>query len=102
MDVTAEILTWSASLPLWQRDSLRRLAMDRVLEDDDLDQLMIMLKGEHGLVAQDCSPTAIPLDAKHLPDTAPHSEAVALLSISEVQNAMRLKSERRSILFPAV
>jgi energy-coupling factor transporter ATP-binding protein EcfA2 len=35
----AELLTWSASRPPWQRDALRRLVQNGVLNSEDIDQL---------------------------------------------------------------
>ncbi len=91
MSATERILEWSASRPAWQQDALRRLAKNRRLSDQDEVDLLTMLKAEHGLGPPGKAPKAIPLAAEHLPDTAVHGEKLALLAISDVQNAMRLK-----------
>lgn len=91
MSATERILEWSASRPAWQQDALRRLAKNRRLSDQDEVDLLTMLKAEHGLGPPGKAPKAIPLAAEHLPDTAAHGEKLALLAISDVQNAMCLK-----------
>lgn len=91
MSATERLLKWSASLPAWQQDALRRLAANRSLSDQDKVDLLAMLKAEHGLVPLDKAPKSVPLADEHLPDTAFHGDELALSAISDVQNAMRLK-----------
>lgn len=91
MNATSKLLEWAAGRPAWQQDALRRLAVNRSLSEQDLDDLLAMLKAEHNLVPPDKAPKPVPLAVEHLPDTASHGDEVALVAVSNVQNAMRLK-----------
>ena len=57
----ADILRWSADLPAWQRDALRRLCSQARLESADITTLVDICKAvEQGT----------PLDASHVRDPA--------------------------------
>jgi hypothetical protein len=56
-EALANILTWSADSPGWQRDALRRLVTQAALEPTEIDELVAICKGD--------SP-AVPLEAGHL------------------------------------
>lgn len=49
MDVLGEILEWSKTRPDWQRDALRRLAVNSELTEEDTKQLCEICKSKHGL-----------------------------------------------------
>lgn len=77
MSVLQEILAWSHDRPLWQRDALRRLAIQGELDEADVSALTEICKGGHGLVeAQE----AVPLDKQHIPDRVA-GPPVSLMSI---------------------
>jgi energy-coupling factor transporter ATP-binding protein EcfA2 len=74
----ADILKWSADLPAWQRDALRRLCNQTKLETADITALVAICKGDA---------TAAPLDASHIRDPAASHAVVnlgALHSLSHV------------------
>ena len=48
-EVLGQLVQWSASQPMWQRDALRRLFEKGELDDADLDQLVTLAKASHGL-----------------------------------------------------
>nr|WP_309504533.1 AAA family ATPase [uncultured Roseovarius sp.] len=61
----ADILKWSADLPAWQQDALRRLCSQAKLEPADITSLVDVCKGDAAAVA---------LDASHVRDpTASHA-----------------------------
>jgi hypothetical protein len=45
-EALANILAWSADIPNWQRDALRRLATRADLGDAEIDELVSICKGE--------------------------------------------------------
>lgn len=66
MTLLQEILSWSNSLPVWQRDALRRLFQQQDLTHQDYDDFYALLKAAHDIPdPQNHQP--IPLAAEHLP-----------------------------------
>lgn len=65
----ADILKWSADLPAWQRDALRRLCGQSKLETADIAALVAICKGADG---------GSPLDANHIRDPAASHAIVSL------------------------
>lgn len=76
MTVLQEILTWSHDRPLWQRDALRRLAINGELDESDVRALAEICKGGHGLAE---AKEAVPLDKQHVPDKAAGCRLLAWL-----------------------
>jgi hypothetical protein len=94
MNLSAQILTWAAGRPEWQRDLLRRLAEGRRLSDIDQAEVLELLKRETGMLP-DGELSAAPLAAEHLPEGGVAEERLVLRSISEVANVNRLKPGAR-------
>ncbi|MBN9261498.1 MAG: AAA family ATPase, partial [Hyphomicrobium sp.] len=65
----ADILKWSAELPAWQRDALRRLCGQTKLEASDITALVGICKGDAA---------GAPLDASHVRDPAASHAVVSL------------------------
>lgn len=65
----ADILKWSAELPAWQQDALRRLCGQTKLEAADITALVGVCKGDA---------TGVPLDASHVRDPAASHAVVSL------------------------
>lgn len=65
----ADVLKWSADLPAWQRDALRRLCSQTKLETADITALVAICKGDAH---------AIPLDASHIRDPSASHAVVSL------------------------
>ena len=82
----SDILKWSADLPGWQRDALRRLCGQTKLELVDITALVAVCKGEN--------PTA-PLDASHIPDPAASHAVVSLGALHGLSNVNALASGER-------
>lgn len=83
----AGLVSWSQTLPLWQRDALRRLCAQAELSADDLEILTAICKG-----GQD---QAIPLSAEHVRDSAAASATVTLRSLHDVQHVNALAAGER-------
>ena len=94
MDVTAEILSWTTKLRPWQQDALRRLAGTEALAAEDEDDLIAMLKAEHGIAVAPEPPTPIPLTADHL-SAASRGDVVRLKAVSLARNVNRLAEDQR-------
>lgn len=90
MALINKILSWSTTLPVWQRDAIRRLFQQEDLTQQDYEDLYAMLKAAHGIPdPQNRQP--IPLAAKHLP--AKITEAtVVLKAMRDLQHVNRIAS----------
>lgn len=89
MTVLTEILAWSQTTPpLWVRDALRRLMLQRELGDKDLQELTNLCKKAHGL-AED-GPEAVPLSQDHVRETDSPG-AVSLVSLTHVSDVNALE-----------
>lgn len=75
----AEILKWSAKLPEWQRDALRRLVVQGELTEDDLADHVELCKSRHGLTDHKA---AEPLAESHLPLPNAANGIVTLTSLT--------------------
>ena len=95
INILQEILTWSKSRPLWQRDALRRLVSKGELARDDIEELAQISRHTHGLVD---SSTCIPLAAQHMPAAQTDSVEVRLLSLTHNVGVNAL-AERQTITF---
>ena len=92
MDVLAEILSWSESLPLWQRDALRRLMLADSLDTESITELTTLCKSAHGLSeSQDTEP----LDKSHIPTDSTDAGAVRLLSITHHSGVNALAEDQK-------
>lgn len=82
----AEILKWSADIPAWQRDALRRLCSQTKLEPADLTSLVAICKAaEQGT----------PLDATHIRDPAASHAVVSLGALHGLSNVNALAPGER-------
>jgi len=82
----ADVLKWSADLPAWQRDALRRLCSQTKLEAVDITALVSICKSvEQGA----------PLDATHLRDPAASHAVVTLGALYGLSNVNALAPGER-------
>ncbi len=65
MSIYQDLLVWSANKPLFFRDALRRIIQNPTLSQNDVDELISLLKKEEGATGIALSP--VPLDSTHLP-----------------------------------
>jgi hypothetical protein len=86
--VLRELIKWSKSLPPWQQDAMRRLWTKGALENDDIDELFLLLKKEHGIaVTRDQAvPTARPLAEDNMPTEGRASPDIRLVKLTELEN----------------
>ena len=93
MALLNDILVWTESLPLWQRDACRRLLKKETgLDDKDYSELYDLLKIENGLMANE-SFSAQPLSAEHLPSEVVSGKKVTLLGIKELRNVNQIPAD---------
>lgn len=62
-DLSSDIFLWSILQPVWQRDALRRLFTTGDLSPSDIDELVEICEGEHGLAPKKLADT---LKAEHI------------------------------------
>jgi energy-coupling factor transporter ATP-binding protein EcfA2 len=67
MSIYQDVLVWSTNKPLFLRDALRRIIQNPTLSQNDIDELISLLKKEEGATGIALSP--VPLDSAHLPST---------------------------------
>lgn len=80
MALLDDILTWSETLPAWQRDALRRAFQGNgQLTPQDLADIRAMVEGTKG------APTPIPLTQAHMP-TAGSGASTTLLGLSHLKH----------------
>lgn len=82
----ADILTWSADLPGWQRDALRLLCGQTKLEPADITTLVAVCKGDN---------PAVPLDTSHIRDPAASHAVVSLGALHGLANVNALAPGER-------
>jgi len=86
-----EILKWSASLPAWQQDALRRIVERGSIDAADIDELeRIARRKLQNPAIKPVLLTAQPLAAAHLPSVPGTSDSVSLLRLSDVKSVNRL------------
>lgn len=87
MDVLKEIISWSQTRPLWQRDALRRALVQGGLCDQDVEELVGLCKAENGALPEgEIPPTARPLNVTHAPASTVDGGALSLRCIRDVQD----------------
>jgi energy-coupling factor transporter ATP-binding protein EcfA2 len=93
-----DILGWSKDLPGWQRDALRRIVSQEIVEEADINELYSMCLSAHcadtsnelGKDIEECQPLA----AVHLPPAPGAASSIALTSIGKFRNVNRLPSDQ--------
>ena len=88
MALLDEIAKWaSTELPAWQSDAVRRLLTQDSLSATDEQELLLMLKAKHNLLASgETAPTPQPLDPATIPGTEVASELVTILAMKDLTN----------------
>lgn len=81
-----DILSWSADLPAWQRDALRRLCASNTLDQTAIDELLEICKGNSA---------ATPLGKDHLRDPAGGTAVVTLTALHGLSNVNALAPGER-------
>ncbi|MBI2566408.1 MAG: hypothetical protein HYV63_05180 [Candidatus Schekmanbacteria bacterium] len=80
MSFYADGIAWSGNLPLWQRDALRRLAIQVSLTPADIAALTLACVAEAN--QQAAVPASIPIDNSHVPSASGNGSAVTVAGIS--------------------
>ncbi len=92
MNLLKEILTWTETLPDWQRDASRRLLQNETgLSDVDYSELYALLKKENEIEVID-DLTSIPLASEHLPATLVAGETVTLIALHGLENVNQISN----------
>ena len=95
--VYRDLLDWSASLPRWQQESLRRLLHQETLSSDDLAELSTAAVAE---TEQQASPYAA-LSVIDLPSIATREEPHTLVAIQNLRNVNVLRTGSKPCLRPS-
>ena len=96
-----QIVEWSESisLPLWQRDALRRLYSSCPLSMTDEDEVFSICKSLHSLLSDgETSPTPKSISVADVPASSRSSSAVTMVSISDVVHVNAL-ADNQKVLF---
>jgi energy-coupling factor transporter ATP-binding protein EcfA2 len=93
MALLNDILTWTESLPAWQRDACRRLLQkEEGLEDADHSELYALLKKESAIEIEN-DLDAEPLANEHLPAERTPGETVILVALRELENVNQIPKD---------
>ncbi len=84
-EALANILVWSADIPGWQRDALRRLATAPTLDARTIDELVAICKGDN---------PAVPLETAHLRDPNRDQGEVYLRQVRNVRHVNALAPDQ--------
>lgn len=98
-DVLMDILEWSTSQALWQRDALRRLITDGSLNESDIEDITAICKATHGLTVRRKS---TPLEERHLPTRGEGVVAVKLNALIHHRGVNALAKEQSIQFGPAL
>ena len=98
-NVLAEILEWSKTRPMWQRDALRRVISADDLTNADIEALAALCKAAHGLGT---APPAQVLEDKHLAITETDLGVVGLVSITHHAGVNALAPEQTITFSPSL
>jgi energy-coupling factor transporter ATP-binding protein EcfA2 len=99
MSVLEEILRWAEDLPAWQSDAVARLLTKQSLTLDDLDDLLALLKAEHG-IADPKNRTPVRLSPAQIPSPAQATEHVDLVAIKNLRNVNAIAENQRLAFCP--
>ena len=81
-----DILDWSEKLSPWRRDCLRRLALTENLAENDLSELLGMIKAAAGLPINAVPPAPVPFQKSHFAGVS--KQLVVLKGIANVENCL--------------
>ncbi|MCX6831737.1 MAG: ATP-binding protein, partial [candidate division Zixibacteria bacterium] len=97
MAIFQEILHWSkSSLLPWQQDALRRIWIQRELEEADVSELLTMAKSHRGAsYTGPQPPEPMPLDDNHIAANVVCESAPSLKSMHSLRNVNAISSEQR-------
>ena len=95
----AEVIEWSRTLPTWQRDALRRLALSASLPPADLEQLIESCIAEAN--QQVPEPALLPIDEGHLPARSDGKSQVTLAGISACSSLNAIPDGQQLTFAPA-
>jgi hypothetical protein len=95
--VLRDILTWSESLPLWQRDALRRIIVAGGVTKSDLDELEQLCRSAHGVALYGVKvPETLPLTASHIgAGGATASDQLSLVAIQNLKHVNRIPADTK-------
>ena len=93
-----ELLNWAEGRPLWQRDGLRRLALQGELTKEDLSALRLQIQQAAGLPTES-APPSVPLAQEHLNQAAGNNPKTVLASLGPVRHVDRLASDQPPLQF---
>jgi Cdc6-like AAA superfamily ATPase len=79
MTVLEELLNWSQGRPAWQRDALRRLALNDDLSEDDIRALTDICKSAHGLAEQQ---DIAPFTKEHVPEKTAGNDTMTIIEVT--------------------
>ena len=93
-----ELLSWAEGRSLWQRDGLRRLALQGELTTADLSALRLQIEKAAGLPAEN-APDSVPLAQEHLNQATGDNPKTVLASLGPVRHVDRLASDQPPLRF---
>lgn len=95
MTLLEKILTWTQTLPQWQRDAARRLLQcEDGLSEDDYSELYTLLKVGHELPNPN-NLNSVPLAANHLPVSIQSGQTIILKEMRNLTDVNRIAPKQK-------
>lgn len=95
MAIYEEVLAWADRLPPWRQDALRRLCIQGVWNEADLEEILDLAKQHHGISSRlEPAPQPIRFAADHFPAEASQERTVVLRSLHTLLNVGKIPSDQ--------
>lgn len=94
MSILQEILNWSRGLQAWQSDAIARLFVKQTLSSDDVDDLLALLKTEHG-IPDPKNRVAKKLSAQQIPVATKPNVHVEILAMKDLRHVNAIAEKQR-------
>lgn len=98
LEPIVDIEAWSRKQSAWRQDCLRRLATNNELSEDDLAELLTMIKAAAGLDVPSPPPDVMPFNKDHF--GGGDHQPIILKGIENIQNVNRLTPQAGMIFCP--
>ncbi len=94
MTILQEILKWTQGLPAWQSDAIARLFTKQSLTPADLEDLLALLKAEHG-IPDSKGRSANRLTAQQIPSATPSNVHIEILAMKNLRQVNAIAKDQR-------
>ena len=95
MAIYEEVLAWADRLPPWRQDALRRLCIQGVWNEADIEEILDLAKQHHGISSPfEPAPQPVRFTADHFPAEANQESTVVLRSLHTLLNVGKIPTDQ--------